>query len=295
MSSVEIGGRRVRLTSLDRVLYAAAGFTKADLVQYYAAVAPVIVPHLGGRPVTLRRFPEGIDESGWYQHECPPGAPAWVRTRVVTWPSGRAWTFCAVEDPATLVWLANLGTIELHPFFVLAERPDEPTAVIFDLDPGPPAGVPECCAVALRLRALLDALGLDVYAKVSGALGLHLVVPLNSPHTWAETKAFARAVAGLLVEEEPELVVDRQRRDLRAGKVLVDWLQNDPTRSTVASYSLRVYGWPTVSAPVRWEEVEAAAAGEALVLGPAAVVERLERDGDLHAPVLELEQRLPVL
>ena len=293
MTSLEIGGRRVRLTSLDRVLFAAAGFTKAQLLEYYAAVAAVLVPHLAGRPVTLRRFPEGIDENGWYQHECPPGAPAWVRTRQVAWPTGRTWTFCAVDDAATLVWLANLGTIELHPFFLRAERPDEPTAVVLDLDPGPPAGLAECCAVALRLRALLDALGLAAFAKVSGALGLHVVVPLNSPHTWAEAKAFARAVAALLVEEAPDRVLDRQRRDLRPGKVLVDWLQNDPTRSTVAPYSLRVYGWPTVSAPVAWDEIERGASGEPLAFGPRETLARLERDGDLHAPVLVLEQRLP--
>jgi bifunctional non-homologous end joining protein LigD len=286
----------VRLSNAQKILFPEAGFTKEGLVDYYVRVADALLPHLAGRPVTLRRFPDGIEETGWYQNDCPPGAPEWVRTRRVEWPSGTTWKFCAIDDVATLAWVANLATVELHPFFLRAERPDEPTGVVFDLDPGPPADLVECCAVALRLRELLASLGLEAFPKVSGALGLHIVVPLNVPHSWARGKAFARGMAALLAAEQPEGIVHRQRRSERRGKVLVDWLQNDPTRSTVAPYSLRSYGWPTVSAPVAWDEVERAAAerrADLLVFTPAAALARLDRLGDLFRPVLDLRQRLP--
>jgi bifunctional non-homologous end joining protein LigD len=293
---LDVEGRRLRVSNLGKVLWPAAGFTKAEMLDYYVRAAPALLPHLAGRPITLRRFPDGVDEAGWYQNDCPPGRPAWVEVETVEWPSGRTWDFCAVDDLATLVWVANLGTIELHPFLALRARLDRPTAVVLDLDPGPPAGLAECCGVALRLRALLEDADLAGFAKVSGALGLHVFVPVHDDHSWQETKAFARALARVLAAENPDEVVDRQQRRLRAGRVLVDWLQNDPTRSTVAPYSLRAEGWPTVSAPVMWEEVERAARerrDDLLVFEPAAVLERLDRLGDLFLPVLELRQRLP--
>jgi bifunctional non-homologous end joining protein LigD len=295
-SFVQVQGRRVRVSSLDKVLWPAAGFTKGEMLDYYVRAAPALLPYLTGRPITLRRLPEGVEEGGWYQNDCPPGRPSWVRVETVVWPSGRAWEFCAVDDLSTLVWVANMGTIELHPFLALRARLDHPTAVVFDLDPGPPADLTDCCRIALRLRTLLDGVGLAGFAKVSGALGLHVLVPLNSEHSWQETKAFARGLATMLADESPGAVVDRQQRRLRAGKVLVDWLQNDPTRSTVAPYSLRAEGWPTVSAPVTWEEVEQAAVEgphELLVFEPSTVLERLDQHGDLFRPVIELEQRLP--
>jgi bifunctional non-homologous end joining protein LigD len=293
---VEVEGRRLRVSSLEKVLWPAAGFTKGQMLDYYVRVAPMLVPHLAERPITLRRLPEGVHEAGWYQNDCPPGRPEWVRVETVVWPSGRTWHFCAVDDLPTLVWVANLGTIELHPFLALRARLERPTALVLDLDPGEPAGLADCCRVALRLRALLEQAGLAAFTKVSGALGLHVLVPLSEDHTWEETKAFARALAAFLAAESPDEVVDRQQRRLRAGKVLVDWLQNDPTRSTVAPYSLRAEGWPTVSAPVTWEEVERAAGegrDELLVFEPEAVLERVDRMGDLFRPVLELGQRLP--
>jgi bifunctional non-homologous end joining protein LigD len=293
---LDVEGRPVRVSNLPKVLWPAAGFTKGEMLDYYVRAAPALLPHLAGRPITLRRFPDGVDAAGWYQNDCPPGRPAWVRTETVEWPSGRRWDFCSLDDLPTLVWAANQGTIELHPFLALRGRLERPTAVVLDLDPGPPAGLADCCRVALRVRRLLDGAGLAGYAKVSGALGLHVLVPVNDDHSWQETKAFARALAGVLAAESPDEVVDRQQRRLRAGKVLVDWLQNDPTRSTVAPYSLRAEGWPTVSAPVSWEEVEQAATerrDELLVFEPSAVLERLERFGDPFQPVLELQQRLP--
>jgi bifunctional non-homologous end joining protein LigD len=293
---VEVEGRAVRVSNLDKVLWPAAGFTKAEMLDYYVRAAPVLLPHLAGRPITLRRFPDGIDEAGWYQNDCPPGRPAWVEVDPVVWPSGRRWDFCAIDDLATLVWVANLGTIELHPFLALRARLERPTAVVFDLDPGPPAGLADCCRIALRLRELLAEASVAGFPKVSGSLGLHVLVPLNTDHSWEETKAFARTLAGVLAAERPDEVVDRQPRRLRSGKVLVDYLQNDPTRSTVAPYSLRAEGWPTVAAPVTWDEVERAGAegrDDRLVFEPESALERIEELGDLLRPLNELEQRLP--
>jgi bifunctional non-homologous end joining protein LigD len=293
---VEVEGRRVRVSNLDKVLWPAAGFTKGEMLDYYVRAAPALLPHLAGRPITLRRFPDGVGQAGWYQNDCPPGRPEWVRIETIEWPSGRKWEFCALDDLATLVWAAHLGTIELHPFLAFRARLERPTAVVLDLDPGPPAGLADCCRVALRLRALLEGAGLAGFAKVSGALGLHVLVPVSDDHSWDETKAFARALARVLAAESPDEVVDRQQRRLRPGKVLVDWLQNDPTRSTVAPYSLRAEGWPTVSAPVTWDEIERAANAQRddmLVFEPRTALERLERLGDLFRPVLELRQRLP--
>jgi len=293
---LEVEGRRVAVSNLDKVLWPAAGFTKGAMLDYYVRVAAVLLPHLEGRPVTLRRFPDGIEESGWYQNDCPPGAPSWVRTRVVEWPTGTTWNFCALDDLAALVWVVNLAAVELHPFFVRAQNELEPTAVVFDLDPGPPADVVDCCRVALLLRETLAELGLAAVVKTSGSIGLHVVVPLNASHSWLEAKAFARQVARYLAGEHPEQVVERQARALRRGKVLIDWLQNDPTRSTVAPYSLRAHGWPTVSAPVTWNEVEATAVterAERLIVEPDGALQRIERLGDLFRPVLEVEQRLP--
>jgi bifunctional non-homologous end joining protein LigD len=295
VTALSVEGREVRVSNLDKVLWPEAGFTKGEMLDYYVRVAPSLLPHLRGRPVTLRRFPDGIEAAGWYQNDCPPGGPSWLVKRPVTWASGRYWDFCAIDDLSTLVWAANMGTVEFHPFFALAERLEEPTAVVFDLDPGPPAGLADCCRVAVELRELLDGSGVEGFAKVSGALGLHVVVPLAPGHSWEGSKAFARRVAGDLAAAAPEHVVDRQRRSLRGGKVLVDWLQNDPTRSTVAPYSLRAEGWPTVSAPVTWDEVGAAAGAgpESLVFEPAEALDRIERLGDLFEPVLRGAQRLP--
>ena len=295
-SALEIEGHRIAVSNLDKVLWPLAGFTKGQMLDYYVRVSTFLLPYLEGRPVTLRRFPDGIEAPSWYQNDCPPGAPEWLRSREVEWPSGRRWDFCSLDDLPSLVWVVNLASIELHPFFARAERLDEPTAVVFDLDPGEPADLVQCSLVALRLRDALESVQLHGFAKTSGSVGMHVVVPLNSPHTWEETKAFARTLARELVRELPDLVVAKQARSARRGKVLVDWLQNDPTRSTIAPYSLRAHGWPLVSTPVSWDEVGRAARSgraEELVFEPAIVLDRLERLGDLHEPVLSLEQQLP--
>lgn len=283
---VDVGGRRLRISTLDRVLYPAAGFTKAHVLDYYARVAPALVPHLAGRPVTLLRCPEGVEAACWYQTQCR-GAPEWLRTQTVPGRTGDPQSYCVIDDLPGLVWAANLGALELHPLPVRVDALDEPTALVLDLDPGPPAGLAECCRVALLLR---DALApLECAVKTSGSLGLHVVVPLGPGASFSETKAAARALAETLAARRPDLAVARQARTLRAGKVLVDWAQNDRVRSIVAPYSLRALPVPTVSAPLGWEEVER---GEAGPFAPAEVVERLERHGDLFAPALSSRQRL---
>ncbi len=302
---VEIEGRRLRLSNLDKLLWPRVGFTKGAMIDYYAAVGPALVPHIAGRPLTLARFPDGVEGRGWYQSNCR-GRPEWLQTRTIIGKAGQRLELCVVNDLPSLMWVANFGAVEIHPFLASGERQDEPAVVVFDLDPGPPAGFLECCSVALSLRGVLDGLGLASFPKTSGSLGLHVYVPLNTPHSFTDTKEFARAVAAQLATRHAERVVDVQRRSLRPGKVLIDWLQNDPTRSTVAPYSLRATSPPSVSTPVTWDEIEGAVGGrdpsggsrgaasvERLRFGPAEVLDRVERLGDLFRPVLELRQVLP--
>jgi bifunctional non-homologous end joining protein LigD len=296
MSAVEIEGRRLGLTNLDKVLWPEAGRTKAWLIEYYVRIAPVLLPHLEGRPVTLRRFPDGIDGPSWHQNECR-GEPDWFHVFETSGRANRRLRFCVVDDLPSLVWVANQGAIEVHPFSWQIEAPRQPTVLVFDLDPGAPADLAGCARVALLLRDLLAELELVSFAKTSGSLGLHLHVPLGRPHDGEHVKAFARAVAEALAQKYPGDVIAEMEKSGRAGKVFVDWLQNDPTRQTVAPYSLRGVPYPTVAAPVRWDEVETAAAtkrAEALTFLGDDVLERVEREGDLFADVLELEQTLPL-
>jgi bifunctional non-homologous end joining protein LigD len=282
----------VEVSNPDKVLWPEAGFTKADLAAYYGAVAGAIVPHLAGRPVTLRRFPDGVDGWGWYQTNCR-SAPDWLETAVVDGRDAAVFRMCLLETPAALAWAANMAAIELHPLLARVPELDRPTAVVFDLDPGPPADVLDCCELALVLRERLAGLGLESFPKTTGSVGLHVYVPLDGTATYAETRRFARALAESLGDPR---VVTIQRRSARVGKVLVDWMQNDPMRSTVAPYSPRAVPWPTVSTPITWAEVAEAldrGRAELLTFTTETVVERLARHGDLFRPVLEVEQRLP--
>lgn len=281
------------LSNPDKVLWPDAGFTKGAMAAYYERVAETLVAHLARRPLTMRRFPDGIDEWGWYQYECR-GAPDAVRTADVPYRDGTPRRFCVVDDVAALRWVVNLAAIELHPLPFRVDAPDAPLFVMFDLDPGPPADIVACARVALLLRDELE--GLRTAVKTSGALGLHVVVPLNGTADFATAKAFARRVARTLSNAHPDEIVDRNSRELRRGRVLVDWLQNDPSRSTVAPYSLRALPFPTVSTPVTWDEVEAAAARgspELLTFRPADVVQRLAAEGDLFGAVLDERNDLP--
>lgn len=293
---MEVAGRTLELSNVDRVLWPGTGLTKGWLTSYYVRVAPVLMPHLGGHPVTLHRFPEGIGGEHFFQTRVPPH-PEWLRTVTMRPPrTGKVFDVAVLDDVAGLVWACNLSTIELHPYLGRAEALEEPRFVVFDLDPGTGADVLDCCRVALWLRAVLADLGLESWAKTSGAKGLHVYVPLNGGHTYEETKAFARAVAALLARAHPDHVVDTMVKTRRAGKVLVDWSQNDAGKSTVAPYSLRGLPLPTASVPLSWDEVEGAvAAGDRRLVTFLAddALRRIDTHGDLFAPVATVEQRLP--
>lgn len=284
--------RTLTLTNLDKVLYPAAGFTKAAVVDYYARIAPVMLPHLQRRVVTMVRFPNGVDEESFFEKRCPPHAPDWVRTAVLDGLEG-----CVIDDLPTLVWVANLAALELHTHQATVDDPDHPTAMVFDLDPGPPADILDCCRVALELRELLDGLGLSALVKTSGSKGLHLAVPIRNA-TAEETKGFARTLGQLLAKEDPERVTIVMARDARHGKVFVDWSQNDRHKTTVSAYSLRARPEPTVSAPISWDEVGAAlskADPARLDLDAATVLDRVAAEGDLYAPGAAAHQHLPAL
>ena len=299
---VEVDGRELKLTNLDKVLYPQAGFSKGEVVDYYAKVAPAMVPHLAGRPVTLRRFPEGVDDTdaAFFEKRCPKHRPKWVKTaRVEAGPHAGMIDFCVCDGLPTLVWMAQLAAIELHPSLSLAPEHDRPTVLAFDLDPGPPAAILDCCAVALRLRELFGHFGVESFPKTSGSKGLQVYIPLNSKKVnYETTKPFAKAIAQLLEKQTPDQVVSKMKKVEREGKVFVDWSQNHQRKTTIAVYSLRARERPTASTPVTWDEVEAVAdSGDwsSLVFEASDVLERIEQHGDLFAPVLELEQELPEL
>ncbi|HYP56380.1 MAG TPA: non-homologous end-joining DNA ligase [Solirubrobacterales bacterium] len=296
---VEVDGRELKLTNLDKVLYPEAGFTKGEMVDYYAKVAPTLVPHLRERPLTLRRFPEGVDDTdaAFFEKRCPKHRPEWVATAPVEVEKDTI-DFCVCEDRATLIWVAQLAAIELHPSLSLAADIDRPTVLAFDLDPGPPADVLDCCRVGLRLRELFGHFGVECFPKTSGSKGLQVYVPLNNQVSYEETKPLARAIAQLLEKQTPDQVVSKMKKVDRKGKVFVDWSQNHSRKTTIAVYSLRARERPTVSTPITWEEAEAALERddrECLVFEATEVLDRIERHGDLFAPVLELEQELPEL
>lgn len=299
---VEVEGRELKLTNLDKALYPEAGFTKGEVVDYYARVAAAIVPHLAGRALTLRRFPEGVDdtEAAFFEKRCPKHRPDWVKTtRVKAGPRAGDIDYCVCEDLPTLIWMAQLAAIELHPSLSLGSRHEQPTVLAFDLDPGPPADVLDCCRVALRLREVLGSVGIECFAKTSGSKGMQLYVPLNTPTSYEETRPFAQAIAQLLAKQTPDEVIAKMgKKTHRKGKVFIDWYQNNERKTTIAVYSLRARERPTVSTPVAWKELESAVETEdadSLVFEAADVLARVEKHGDLFAPVLELKQKLPEL
>jgi bifunctional non-homologous end joining protein LigD len=289
---VEVEGRRLSLSNLDKVMYPEVGFTKGQLIDYYTRVAPVLLPHLRGHPLTLKRYPNGVEGQYFYEKQCPSHRPEWVASATIP-VSRKTIDFCLCDDLPTLVWLANLADLELHPSLSLAQAIEKPIVMAFDLDPGPPAGIAECCEVAVLLRDALASLGLQSFPKTSGSKGMQVYVPLNRGEaTYDETKPLSQALARHLEAQHPKLIVSTQKKELRRGKVLIDWSQNDEHKTTVSVYSLRARPTPTVSTPVRWEEL---GDPEALSFDSAAVLERVERDGDLFEPVQLLRQRLPEL
>jgi bifunctional non-homologous end joining protein LigD len=295
---VEVDGRRMRLSNLGKVLWPRTGTTKGALIDYVMRISPALLPHIRLRPLTLKRYPDGVEGVKFFEKRCPAHRPDWVLTEPV-WSDrhGRMVDYCVVADLPTLIWLANLASIELHVDLHVAGAFETPTVLVFDLDPGPGTGIAECCRVALLLRSTLGGVGLESWAKTSGSKGLQVYVPLNDGRaTFEQTKSFARTLAQLFEREASQLVVSRMTRSLRAGKVLIDWSQNDPYKSTICAYSTRARELPTVSAPVTWEEVaEASASGDgtALRFTMDDVLERVARCGDLFADVAAMVQRLP--
>jgi bifunctional non-homologous end joining protein LigD len=292
---VEVEGHRLSLSNLDKVMYPQTGFTKGQVIDYYSRVAPVLLPHLRDRPLTLKRYPNGVEGQYFYEKQCPSHRPDWVRSEPVEL-SSKTIQFCICDDLPTIVWLANLADLELHPSLSKVPEVERPTIMAFDLDPGPPAAIAECCEVALILREALSRIGLESFAKTSGSKGIQVYVPLNVDGVDYDhgTKRLSQALARHLESEHPKLIVSSQKKELRRGKVLIDWSQNDEHKTTVSVYSLRARERPTVSTPVGWDEIEAGDAA-ALVFEAADVLERVAEHGDLFAPVLRLEQRLPDL
>ena len=296
--AVEIDGRELVLSNLDKVLYPAAGFTKGDVIDYYLQVAPTMLTHLAHRPVTRKRYPNGVDAAMFFEKNAPKHKPDWVQT--VHIPSkDRPVDYIVCSDTATLVWLANLAALELHTNLGSDEHPDRPQYVVFDLDPGPETTIVECCRVALLLREMFKRLGLESVSKSSGSKGLQLYIPLNDPEaTYASTRTFAHTVAEMFEQEAPELVVSKMTKAIRGGKVLIDWSQNNQVKTTVCVYSLRAREQPTVSTPVTWREViacEKSGDPDELRFTHDQVLARIKRRGDLFEAAATLEQSLPAL
>ena len=298
-STIEVQGKQLKLSNLEKVLYPSAGFTKQQIIDYYVRIAPAMLPHLKERPLTRKRYPNGVDAEFFYEKNAPQHRPDWVKT-VPIWSEGnhRMVHYILANDLPTLVWLANLAAIELHPSLSLAKDVSCPTMMVFDLDPGPPANIVLCSRVGMWLREIFEHFGLQSFPKTSGSKGLQIYVPLNTSTSYEETKTFARALAQLLEHDHPDVVVSDMKKKVRTGKVFVDWSQNDEHKTTVAVYSLRARERPTVSTPVTWEEVEQTLKKKdagLLVFEATQTIKRVEKMGDLFAPLLTVKQRLPDL
>lgn len=297
-TQLDVGGRKVGVSNLDKVMYPKTGFTKGDVINYYIKISSVLLPHLKNRPITLKRYPDGVEGFFFYEKHCPSHRPKWVKTTEVPKDEGGEINYCVMDDLPALVWAANLADLELHTFLHKAPALHRPNALAFDLDPGAPADIIACARVGLRLKALFAALGLKSFPKTSGSKGLQVYVPLNTPVTYERTKTFAHAVARGLEQQTPTEVVSDMKKSLRRGKVFIDWSQNDDHKTTVNVYSLRAKDRPTVSTPVTWAEVATAAKSKratALTFESKQVLERVKRRGDLFEPVLTLKQTLPPL
>lgn len=296
---VEIEGKRLKLTNLDKVLYPAAGFTKGQIIDYYARIAPVLVPHLKEKPLTLKRYPNGVNQQPFFEKNATQYRPEWIKTAPI-WSEGnrRNVNYILANDLPTLVWVANLAAIELHPSLSLASDILCPRSLVFDLDPGPPANVVQCCQVAIWLRSVFEHFKLESFPKTSGSKGMQIYVPLNTKTSYDETKPFAHALARLLENEHRDLVVSDMKKAIRVNKVFVDWSQNDDHKTTISVYSLRARERPTVSTPVTWEEVERTLKkkdASLLVFEAHHVLERIQKTGDPFEPLLRLKQKLPNL
>lgn len=294
-NQLTIEGRRVAVSNLEKVLYPAAGFTKGQVIDYYIRISPMLLPHLKDRPLTLKRYPEGVEGFFFYEKQCPGHRPNWIRTtRVPRESEASEIHYCVVDNLSALVWVANLADLELHTFLHRAPEIDRPTMVAFDLDPGAPADILDCCRIGLWLKERFDSWNLCSFVKTSGSKGLQVYVPLNTATTYELTKAFAHGLALKLEHDHPREVVSQMAKALRKGKVFVDWSQNDDHKTTVCVYSLRAKAQPMVSTPVTWEEVgDSLKRGKRLEFAPEEVLKRVEQLGDLFEPTLKLKQKLP--
>jgi bifunctional non-homologous end joining protein LigD len=295
---LKVDGRELELTNLDKVMYPKAGFTKGQVIDYYTRIAPYILPHLKDRPVTLKRYPDGVSSEHFYEKNAPSFTPAWVnRFPVSSETRGKTINYILINDLPTLIWSANLANLEIHPFLSAAPEIDVPTMVVFDLDPGEGADILSSCKAALLVKELLERLKLKSFVKVSGSKGIHLHVPLNTPVTYDMTQPFARSIAVALENEHPDFIVSEMAKAKRTGKVLIDWSQNSRYKSTVAVYSLRAtHDRPYVAAPLTWKELQSAlkkADASSLFFDPEQVLRRAQESGDLFAPALKLKQKLP--
>ena len=296
---VELAGRRLPLSNLEKDLYPSYGFTKAHILEYYRGIAPFILPHLKDRALTLKRYPEGVEKDFFFEKRCPGHRPAWVKTAEVTQDAGERITFCVVNDLETLIWVENLASLELHVPLARAGSPGTPDSMVFDLDPGDPANVLDCARVALILRDLLFRMGLASYVNTSGQKGLHVFVPLNRKDTtFEDTKTFSKAVAGIMQKHYPDLVTAKMAKQERIAKVFINWSQNDASKTMICVYSLRGREKPYVSFPLEWRELENLAGQgdpERLQVMHSEAVRRAEEKGDLFREVLVKEQMLPHL
>lgn len=296
---IEIEGKQLKLTNLEKVFYPSVGFTKGQVIDYYARIAPVLVPHLKNHPLTLKRYPNGVNEPPFFEKNATKHRPDWVKT-VPIWSHGnqRDVNYILCNDLPTLVWVANLASIELHPSLSLAQDIMCPRSIVFDLDPGPPANIVQCCQVAVWLRTIFEHFKLQSFPKTSGSKGMQIYVPLNIKTSYDETKPLAHALARLLENEHRDLVVSDMKKAIRTNKIFVDWSQNDEHKTTVSVYALRARERPTVSTPIAWDEVEHCLKKKdpkLLVFESHQTLDRVEQMGDLFAPLLTLEQSLPKL
>jgi len=292
-----VKGKKLAVSNLNKVLYPKVGFTKGRVIDYYIRIAPALLPHLRDRPLTMKRYPNGVDAKFFYEKNCPTHRPSWVKTAKV-WSEGnnRMMNYCLAQDLPTLVWAANLADLELHTSLSRKKDVARPTMMVFDLDPGAPADIVQCCQVGLWLRDLLGEMKLKSWAKTSGSKGLQVYVPLNTGVTYDDTKRLSRALAEHLEREHRDKVVSKMSKELRKGKVFVDWSQNDEHKTTICVYSLRAKEEPTVSTPVTWDEVENCLKrkkADLLKFRSDKTLARVEKMGDLFEPVEKLKQKLP--
>jgi bifunctional non-homologous end joining protein LigD len=292
---VEVDGRTLQLSNLDKVLYPEVGFTKGEVIDYYTRIAPTMVAHIGDRGVTLRRYPNGVDQTSFFEKRCASHRPEWVPVALGPGDRTGAIEYCRLDSRAALVWSANMAALEIHAPMARCDDIETPTMVVFDLDPGAPADIHDCCEVAVWIREVLDGLGLEIWPKTSGSKGLQLYLPVNEPGlTHEHASSFALAVAQALERHHADRVTSTMRKDVRGGKVFIDWSQNSRHKTTIAPYSLRARSRPTVSTPVTWDEVDACVAGDVdLDYTAADVLDRIADQSDLFESVLTTEQALP--